>query len=596
MGINGDSKRKGCIAILIFVIAISANITFHAPSAMGSPVYVKGNGTGDFNSGASNNNVQIAQALKFGAENFDFKCVHLKSPSRYLTGYTPFSSAGVADEGDSDAGIRLIDEAGKGLFIPLMTNGFYNLMPANKPTSIISSLVVHVLFFVFCIGVVVAYANAGPHPLKDPSFRDAMKALLPLLFASFLLVLFLSPRIAPIYDTSDESEYVQISKESGIVTVKNEKGSVIYSGSDDVDAIETALNEIDYGDILFENGKYDIDRTIRLKSDISFIGNEKVTFNCFNGIAFDTGSGGYSSSTILLIEHLDEGDTNINLSSVAGLNVGDYIKISDDFSIRNLNGDTDYKNGEIVKIIAIDGINIEIDRPLYDSYCKTKNAKIRKISMFENITFKNINFVGYGIETSSTAIRFYGARNCNITNCEFSDFGIRATVFLDCLDCVIDSNTFRRVFYTGMGYGINIANACDNITITNNSFLELGRHYIAVGSNTGHKISDGFSRHITIQNNVFEDCADEAINTHRPNRCVITITDNDFYNCRKAIELSNSNSVIKNNNIVGCYATGIETYGTGSHLIEGNSFRGNERDYMCEAISEIKDNSFTKNS
>jgi len=212
--------------------------------------------------------------------------------------------------------------------------------------------------------------------------------------------------------------------------------------------------------------------------------------------------------------------------------------------------------------------------------------------MFENITFKNINFVGYGIETSSTAIRFYGARNCNITNCEFSDFGIRATVFLDCLDCVIDSNTFRRVFYTGMGYGINIANACDNITITNNSFLELGRHYIAVGSNTGHKISDGFSRHITIQNNVFEDCADEAINTHYPNRCVSTITGNDIYNCRKGIELSNGDSVIKNNNIVGSYVTAIETYGSGSHLVEGNYFNENYRSFRCEATTEIRGNLF----
>ena len=198
---------------------------------------------------------------------------------------------------------------------------------------------------------------------------------------------------------------VQVSKVSGTVTVTNEDGTVVYKGSDDADAIEAAMKAIDSGVIVFQKGEYNIDRTLRLKSDITFIGEEGVVFDCFKGVAFSTGTGAYSSSTISLSNDVSKGDTQIQLSSVTGLNVGDHVKISDDLSFRNRNKETDYKNGEIAQIVSISGNSITVDRSLYDDYTVARNAKVRKMVMLENITFENINFVGSGIETSSTAFR-----------------------------------------------------------------------------------------------------------------------------------------------------------------------------------------------
>ncbi|MFY1110341.1 MAG: right-handed parallel beta-helix repeat-containing protein [Methanosarcinaceae archaeon] len=588
MGINGDSKRKGCIAILIFLIAISANITFHVPTAMGSPVYVAGEGNGGFNIVGSENTFQVAQTLEFGAENFDLKSMHFKSPFRYLTSYTFLSGDGHGPEDDSNADLRLIDEAGRGLFIPLMTNGFYNLMFFEKPTSILTFLVMHILFFVFCIGIVVAYTNAGASPLTNPSFRDAMKVLLPLLFAGFLCMLF--PYIATIYNVPEDSAYVQISKENGVVTVENEKGAVIHSGPDDADAIEAALAESEGRVILFERGEYDIDRTIRLKSEVSFVGNDEVVFNCISSPAFNTGTGGYSSSTISLSSDANSGDTQIKLSSVSGLNVGDYVKISDEFSVpfqRN-----DYKNGELAEIIDISGSTITVDRPLYDDYTVARNAQVRKISMFKNISFENINFIGYGMDTSSTAIYFYGVTNIMISNCGFEDFGNRAVSFWDCLDCIVEGSTFKRVFKDGTGYGIAITNACDNIVIRDNSFLEKGRHYIAVVAGRGGVTTDGFTRNVDVTNNVFRDCADEAVNSHPTSAAVFRVNDNEFYDCRKGVEFSNSDSVITNNTFVRC-ANGVVLFDTGNHLIEGNSFRENRISIIPHNTNSVtRDNSF----
>ncbi|WP_445474203.1 disaggregatase related repeat-containing protein [Methanococcoides methylutens] len=409
------------------------------------------------------------------------------------------------------------------------------------------------------------------------------------LMAILLSCIFMLTTTIAVAAATDDVANIQISKNNEMITVMADDNTVIYSGTDDVDAIETALNEINGGIIFFKNGVYDIDRTISLKSNVSFIGNEGVVFNCFNGVAFHTGNIGYSPSTIYLSNNANSGDSSVTLSSTTGLNVGDYMKISDDSSI--FDQGTYFNNGELAKIIAIDGTTITIDRPLYDNYTKANNAKIRQISMFENIKFENIDFVGYGIETDSAAIYLYGAKNCTISNCEFTGFGDRVINFLDCLNCVVERNVFKNNFKTGTGYGVALVNACDNITIINNSFLENGRHYIAVGGGTGTKVSDGLCRNVSVINNIFENSTDEAINTHTPTKSMFRVVDNEFFNCLKGIEFSNSDSFITNNTFVNCMIA-IDTYGTGNHLIEGNYFKDNQISCAPSASSIIKGNLF----
>jgi len=377
---------------------------------------------------------------------------------------------------------------------------------------------------------------------------------------------------------------VQVSKVSGTVTVTNEYGTVIYKGSDDADAIEVALNAIDGGVIFFQKGEYNIDRTLRLKSDITFIGDEGVVFDCISSPAFNTGTGGYSSSTISVASDANSGAKQIRLSSVSGLNVGNYIKISDDFTVP-YEGNY-YKNGELVKIVAINGATITIDSPLYDSYIVSRNAKVRKISMFQNIRFENIDFTGYGMDTSSTAIYFYGVKNVVLSNCGFADFGSRAVSLFDCLDCTVEDSTFKRVFRDGTGYGIAITNACDNIVIKNNSFLEKGRHYIAVVGSRGGVTTDGFTRHVDVLDNIFRDCADEAVNSHPTSASVFRVIGNKFYDSRKGVELSRTDSIIKNNEFYRC-GNAVVSFTTGNHVIEENYFNGNRISVIPHATSNI---------
>ena len=93
-------------------------------------------------------------------------------------------------------------------------------------------------------------------------------------------------------------------------------------------------------------GVYNIDRTIVLKSNWPFVGEDGVVFKCFNGVVFDTESDGYSSSTISLMRNVNSHDTNIELSSTTGLKINDYIKMSDDLIVGRC------KNAKNAKIIS----------------------------------------------------------------------------------------------------------------------------------------------------------------------------------------------------------------------------------------------------
>jgi len=407
----------------------------------------------------------------------------------------------------------------------------------------------------------------------------------------FCLSIIIIIAVIPVLDSPSS---VQISKADGIVTATCINGTVIYRGSSDSDAI---LKSIATGDTLsFEKGTYNIDKKMPLKCDVSLIGRSGVIFKClFNGTAFDTEDIAYSPWTTPLSSDVHSGNTEIELSSVNGLNAGEYVKISDDFGIYNEVRDFNYgpiaseklyfKNGEIAKITAINGNKITINKPLYDSYSVSKNAKIRSISILEKISFENIDFVGYGMGTDSAAINIDGAYNCSISNCKFTDFGDHAVILIDCLDCIIEKNVFRRVYLDKAGYSIGLGNACDNIIIRDNSFLEKGRHYIAVGGSTEDQIIDGLCRNIYVTNNVFEDSTDEAINTHPSTRSTFRVTNNKFTNCVKGIEFSNSNSTITNNNFVDCINS-IELYGTGNHLIKENDISGEKSligIYICDS-------------
>ncbi len=102
----------GCL-ILVSVPAVSCRSP--APT-----VYVAGDGSGDFNCDGKDDHLQINQALKFVAENPSYTTVHLKGPFTYIIDDTLLIGSNTILEGDSNAVIKLANNAGWATMKPLI--------------------------------------------------------------------------------------------------------------------------------------------------------------------------------------------------------------------------------------------------------------------------------------------------------------------------------------------------------------------------------------------------------------------------------------------------------------------------------------------
>ena len=172
--------------------------------------------------------------------------------------------------------------------------------------------------------------------------------------------------------------------------------------------------------------------------------------------------------------------------------------------------------------------------------------------MCENITIAGIEFIGPGMEHSEQLLHAHLLRNFNFIDNFVTSFGISAVDISDSLDCHITNNNFEKVFMPGMGYSVVLSNACEDIYIINNSFKKKGRHYIAIGGDTGDFSYGGYARDIIIKNNYFEYSTEEAINTHPPFRGPIDVSGNTFSYCNKGLSIFNGYSAIYNNTFKNC--------------------------------------------
>lgn len=365
------------------------------------------------------------------------------------------------------------------------------------------------------------------------------------------------------------------------VFVADAKGKVISkraAGSDDAAAIKEAINIIDRGTILCF-GTFKINSPIdNLKDGIQLSGLPgKTIFKCasMKTDVFPCGcaDSGYAVSTTPLKDDATEGSRTIKVDDASGYKEGDFIKLIDD---ENIIG---FKKGEIVKIQKINSNEILLEKGLQDDYPVKMAANIRKLTMTDDITIKGIKFIGPGIETDMSLFGLFLLKNFQFIDNEVSDFGRAAIYLSDSLDSTIENNLFENVYMTGLGYSVAVTNACDNILIKDNAFKVKGRHYITAGAGTGTRSSGGFSRNIRVVNNTFEDCVQEAINSHPPFAGPIEIIGNKFESCGKGIEISNGNTVIVENSFVNC-SIAIQLLGdeTRLHNIHSNEFKDyNER-------------------
>jgi hypothetical protein len=384
-------------------------------------------------------------------------------------------------------------------------------------------------------------------------------------------------------ETADYSVLVSANKST--LLVEDAKGNIISkrtAGSDDAAAIKEAINIVDKGTILFV-GTFHINSPIdNLKKDITLSGLPGQTvFDCSNmkTDVFPCGCGGsgYAAMTTSLTEDATKGSSAVKVADASSYKEGDFVKLVDNESIAG------FKKGEILKVQKVQPKEIVFEGVLQDRYTVKNAANIRRLNLTDDITVNGIRFIGPGTETDMSLFGLFLLRNFRFINNEVANFGRAAIYLSDSLDSTIQNNTFDNIYMTGLGYSVAVTNACNDIQIKDNRFKVKGRHYITAGAGTGTRSSGGFARNIKVVNNTFENCIQEAINSHPPFVGPIEIIGNKFESCGKGIEISNGNTVIVDNIFTNC-PLGIQLLGdeTREHNIHSNEFKGYKEKIIIE--------------
>lgn len=346
--------------------------------------------------------------------------------------------------------------------------------------------------------------------------------------------------------------------------------------NDDTDNIQKVINSLPPKTVLFfPAGHYKINGSINFSKGITLLGEPGTVFDCsavLNDV-FTVNIDGYADSNTAVASDIYSGSCSITISDPSDFSGDIYIKVYDGESINGFN------KGEICKIKSIYENTINLETPVNYTYRLAAGAMIKKLKVIDDVVMNGIEFIGPGEETEPYLLHAYLIKNFIFSNCKVSMFGRAAIGLTDCLDCSLNGNLYENIFKTGLGYGIEITNSCDNIIISDNYFIKKGRHYIAAGGQTGTNLNGGFPKNIIIKNNFFEDSTDEAINTHSPFSGPITVSENIFNRCEKGIEITNGKSSITNNKFLNC-VNAVEYYEDndiypGFHSAQENIFINN---------------------
>jgi hypothetical protein len=216
---------------------------------------------------------------------------------------------------------------------------------------------------------------------------------------------------------------------------------------------------------------------------------------------------GSLGTPVALSSDATEGGTTIAITDATGLTAGDYVKVSSN----QVWGTTNGARGEIVRIASISTNTLTLEDPLQDSYPVASDGKVERVTFAEGITIDGIRFVGGPTITKDTVgLDVKVAKNLRLINLTSKNCH-RAAVYLS--DTILSSVTgchFEDSRMAGLGYGIGVLYASQDVTITNCTGVKM-RHLVMIGGGTSRR---GISRRIAVSNCTASQMDDAGFDAH----------------------------------------------------------------------------------
>ena len=280
-------------------------------------------------------------------------------------------------------------------------------------------------------------------------------------------------------------------------------GATPNDGIDDREAIQNAIWAASgkNGAVFFPAGVYDIktrthdDGALYLPSGVVLRGEgaDRTTLQ-FNLSA-------YPSSAVAGIKVLawdygnftnvtagyNKGSTQLTVADASSFHVGDYAEIQEinDANIGNEGWAKDAV-GEMVRIVAVNGVHLTLEKALHYNYEANRTPKIRKVGVVSNSGIERMHLKR--TDSGSGAMIFlYNVANVWVREVE-SEYVLESHVYAHAAyQCEIRDSYFHHAWgygTGGQGYGVNLVMHVTNTLVENNIFRKLRHALIAqVGAN-----------------------------------------------------------------------------------------------------------------
>ena len=228
--------------------------------------------------------------------------------------------------------------------------------------------------------------------------------------------------------------------------------------------------------------------------------------------------------------------------------------------------------GQIVKIKSKTSTVLTLHDDVLYNFNTADSAVVAPISTLDNITFRDIQFIGANDTTNSqTALKLNKCFNVNVINCDFSYYSYASVVFNRCIQSKVNNSSSRFSRKSGFGYGFAILNGCYSVSVSD-CFSQDQRHMVTVGDN------EGINLYVRITGNHAASAADAGIDAHPA--CDFMVIDGNTIEAIDAagdgIVFQGQNCAISDNIVVGNITQGIRVQplteiGTSSSVVTGNN-------------------------
>lgn len=185
-----------------------------------------------------------------------------------------------------------------------------------------------------------------------------------------------------------------------------------------------------------------------------------------------------SGSPITITANEAAGSFQITVANASTLNVGDLIRISQNYTQGTMTPNEGY--GQMSQITAKSGNTLTLDIPLGLSYQTANIPLVQKYNKIENVGVESIYFERTQ-DIQEGNIIFDGVVNGYMTNIESYRGGAIHVAVRRSMDVVVENNLIHHAFGYGVGgygYGIQLDSYATRNRISNNKLWELRHHII----------------------------------------------------------------------------------------------------------------------